>query len=376
MKIVNQAVLSTKHLYCLDIFRVAIVFLVLFFHLNIHFSFETNIKIIDRFVNQGAFTMSMFFMLSGFILYYLYHNNDFYKWDVLKNFLKKRILKIYPLYIISVVLFYFIFYYKQVPLFMWGMQIIPLQAFFPATFNEFWNGGLWFISALLFSYCIFPFASQTLKFAKINTFLLYIIVYVLCTYFTVVAAYYPETTSQLYISPLFRSLEFFAGMIVAKLSLEYQSIKIKGISAMLVFLCFLIFLLVGGMSHSNFLNHEKFCSSYLNYNLFTIPLFSIILYLCTIVESGSIYQIAKTKICQYLSKISFAFYLGQGFTLEAIKKIYILQGNGYLRLLFDDKILFLLFASVFNIILAIVMYEFVFKQIDALLRKQKILNYN
>lgn len=82
-----------KHLYMIDIYRIFAVFIVFVFHLNIHFNFQIHIKIIDRFINQGATVMTLFFMLSGFLLYYLHGETNLMIWENFKYFCKKKNFK-------------------------------------------------------------------------------------------------------------------------------------------------------------------------------------------------------------------------------------------------------------------------------------------
>lgn len=343
------------HLFVLDIYRIFAVFLVFLFHLNIHFNFQTQIKIIDRFISQGATAMTLFFMLSGFLLYYLYGEKNLFIWENFKDFCKKRILKIYPVYISFIIIFYFLYYSREIfnPIVI-GMQIIPLQAFFQSTFGISTNGGTWFISVLLFLYVCFPYLAFILKSTKINSFLLFIILYILCNYFVITDLYYTKDWLHLYISPIFRLLEFFIGMITAKIFIQTNRINLNSkFYNFILILCILGFILfVGGLSHSKYLNDLYFSSSYLNYDIAIIILFAIILYFSAILESGIFYRIAKINFTQYLSKISYSFYLTQCIVLGYFLKHKNILSNNY-------KIFFI--TIICNFILAVFMYEIIQK---------------
>ena len=47
-----------KRFPLLDIYRILIVFVVFLFHLRIHFGFGTSVKLLDRFIYNGAVTMT------------------------------------------------------------------------------------------------------------------------------------------------------------------------------------------------------------------------------------------------------------------------------------------------------------------------------
>lgn len=202
-----------KRFFLLDIYRIAIVFVVLLFHLTIHFRYTTSFKFTDQFIISGAFAMTCFFMLSGALLSSLYSKKDFFAENEPVSFYKKRFAKIYPLYIVFLLLALFI--RKPVNWWVIPMQIVPLQAFFPQTFNQFMNGGVWFISDLLFAYLLFPFLNFLLEKTGKNLRTAFLIVWGLIVYFTIVDAY---TSKALYVSPAVRTLEFMAGMICERLA--------------------------------------------------------------------------------------------------------------------------------------------------------------
>lgn len=346
--------MKNKHLYVLDIYRIFAVFLVFIFHLNCHYNFETHIKIIDRFIAQGATSMTLFFMLSGFLLYYLYGDN-FLTWDFFKNFFKKRCLKIYPLYLSFIIIALIFFHQNDLlnPIIL-IMQFIPLQSFFPNLFSVSLNGGMWFISVIFYLYLCFPFLAFILKSTKINIFLLFLIVYLLCVYFTITDLYFKNNWLHLYVSPIFRTFEFFIGMIVAKFFKYKEQINFNyNVCNFILIICFLGYiLLVGGLSHSKYIQDVYFNYSFLNFNIFIIPIFSIILYISATLKDGFIYKIAKTKICQYLANISYAFFLAQCIVFMCFTK-YKFTNNSNFK--------FFVIAFLFNLILSILMYEIIQK---------------
>lgn len=346
--------MKNKHLYVLDIYRIFAVFLVFIFHLNCHFNFETHIKIIDRFINQGATSMTLFFMLSGFILYYL-HGNNFLTWKNYIFFVKKRCFKIYPLYISFIIIAILLDNTKELlnPIVL-TMQIIPLQSFFPNLFRISPNGGMWFISVIFCLYLNFPFLAFILKHTKINSFLLFFIIYLLCNYLIITDLYFKNDWLHLYVSPIFRTFEFFIGMIVAKIFISNKQVNFNyKICNFILISCFLGYIFfVGGLSHSKYINDVYFNNSFLNFDIGIIPIFAIILYFSSIIENGLFYKLAKTKICQYLANISYSFFLAQ-----CILILYFIKHNFSI----NSNFKLFIFAFLFNLILAILMHEFIQK---------------
>ena len=56
---------KNERLYFLDLFRILIISMVLIFHLRGHFFISFGCVTVDQFFGNGAYGMTMFFMLSG-----------------------------------------------------------------------------------------------------------------------------------------------------------------------------------------------------------------------------------------------------------------------------------------------------------------------
>ena len=60
----------------LSLLKFLLALLVFLFHWNIHFSVLFPNDFVNKFVNAGASAMSGFFILSGFLLFYIYSKKD------------------------------------------------------------------------------------------------------------------------------------------------------------------------------------------------------------------------------------------------------------------------------------------------------------
>lgn len=80
-----------KQLYGITIFRFVAAFYVFIFHMNIRENISST-PFINAFISNGAIGMSIFFILSGFILTYNYSSGT------PDNYIRKRIARIYPAY--------------------------------------------------------------------------------------------------------------------------------------------------------------------------------------------------------------------------------------------------------------------------------------
>ena len=192
-----------KKIGSLNLLKFVLAFITFIFHWNIHFKVIFSNHLINIFFNAGAFAMSGFFILSGFLLYYIYSKSDFSNYEYLKNFYLKRIIKILPsCYFISIIMYLLRIFVSHEPtkFVEFIMQFIFAQAYFPHMFGSFLNGGLWFVSVLVFLYFIFPHLCFIVKSIK-HLILFAIIVYFLGIFPSVVNCYNPDWS--LYFLPYF-----------------------------------------------------------------------------------------------------------------------------------------------------------------------------
>ncbi|PAV14388.1 hypothetical protein ASJ81_14045 [Methanosarcina spelaei] len=145
-----------------DILRsIAIVFIVL---THMHLFYNTPLYNSNIFLNVGDWGLVIFFFISGFLLT---ANNNLESKEKILIFLKKRIKRIYPLYIISILLTYImfvIFDFKRASL-QYDLSIISLivhliviQAFIPQTYlpnHTFLIPALWYVSAIIWYYILY-----------------------------------------------------------------------------------------------------------------------------------------------------------------------------------------------------------------------------
>lgn len=142
---------------------------VLVFHAQFHFGELTALAILSPVIQQGVLAMSLFFILSGFILSFRY--SSFPDRESLKKFYIARISRLYPVYLITGALTIWTLFGQMgdYPLAMrgtagatlWVLIVIVLfvtatQAWFPSLFPV-WNfGGSWSLSVEAFFYALFP----------------------------------------------------------------------------------------------------------------------------------------------------------------------------------------------------------------------------
>ncbi len=94
----------------LQLIRAIAVILVVLYHASIFSSRILNYQLFDNFFRYGFLGVDIFFVLSGFIIFYI-HQKDFNKKSSLLDYLIKRLTRIYPLYWLItalLILFYFL----------------------------------------------------------------------------------------------------------------------------------------------------------------------------------------------------------------------------------------------------------------------------
>jgi len=124
----------------------------------------------------GQYGVTFFFVLSGFILTYRYHDwfargvDDTHFWW----FLRFRLARLYPVYVLGLLLdtpWHLIERAQAGQLAAvgatwwasWLLNLVGLQAWVPAVpFAMFWNTPAWSVAAELFFYIVFPFACGAL----------------------------------------------------------------------------------------------------------------------------------------------------------------------------------------------------------------------
>src|SRR6185369_13547704 len=177
-------------------------------------------------LGQGV---SFFFVLSGFILTYVYPSLG--SWQDIKLFLRARIARIWPAYV-----FGFLFAFWLVPFdWNWGAglaNVFMLQAWLPFSKYYFsYNAASWSVSTEFFFYIAFPFLIYKWRWtwtAKIGASVAILLLLISVSNGFGLPAYGDPAVGAngmsvtqhglIYISPLSRIFEFIVGMRVATLS--------------------------------------------------------------------------------------------------------------------------------------------------------------
>ncbi|MEM6812486.1 MAG: acyltransferase [Pseudomonadota bacterium] len=212
---------------------------VLLFHANIHFGQLEPLSFINPILNEGVLGMTVFFILSGFVLAMCY--SSFKEKGTAQSFYLARVIRLYPVYLVmGVVTFPTIFMTAEGYLFyeyytvIWiamiiGIFLLAIQAWAPALFSV-WNfGGSWSLSVEAFFYATFPKLRDYLtKLSKENLIIIiFACIIIMFTILSLLIAQEGENSQQVifYVLPVFRYPEFILGAVVFILCVERKSYR-------------------------------------------------------------------------------------------------------------------------------------------------------
>lgn len=258
------------------------------------------------FLPHGTFPVTLFFMLSGFMMYYT-------KYDKITMMTGVRKMgKMYPLHLITFIISIFVWHpwmnskYTMAYLIKAGVMHLTLtQAWFP-EYTYTYNGLAWYLSVTLFLYAIsFPLVFLTKKVKKpiLWMILLLFIIISLDMYSKIYGGGY------LYSNPFYRMLDYVLGMMIAKQFQQHEftdSKKADKIEMGLV----IIFIIQYIMS---FLVDDT--PGYYS------VLFSIALYIFAI-GRGRVSRILSYPVFHTLACYSFEFYMIHELVLRVFRRVF------------------------------------------------------
>ncbi len=151
--------------------RFIAAFAVLLFHYQALFLPPTALAWV---INYGLAGVSLFFILSGFILTYTYYERFISYGHSYRSFIRARIARIYPTYVFALLIATPVTLVilnsgphqshasPQFLLSSWVSNLLAVQAWLPERYQTIWNSPSWSISDELFFYALFPIAAVTI----------------------------------------------------------------------------------------------------------------------------------------------------------------------------------------------------------------------
>lgn len=287
------------------------------FHLQIRWPL-TGHDGLSAFLSQGAVGMTVFFMLSGYILAYRYSGSDL-DW---KEYTVHRVARIYPIYLLAALV---TIPWASLPppdpsahgddilqIGRWICLVLAdvtvIQSWFPALFDYWNNSASWSISNEMFFYAVFPLLMPIIaKETERNKWRWYVgaflaSVLIGCAYLL----FDPKGRfSTYYALPVFRLPEFIAGIALFHLGKAVRG-NPRGIE--FAFLALLtpwaLYLVTIGQGLHGFIPH----------NWINIPMVSLAL-LALSTPGTLVSNLMSAAPLVWLGRISYCFYSFQSFVL-------------------------------------------------------------
>lgn len=220
----------TKFIHALTGLRFFAAMIVVIFHSGASFAKAAGFPMpIWNFLLNGYVGVSVFFVLSGLILFHNY-SNDFSNFDV-KKFFISRFARIYPVYILALILA-FPFFGAELTAWEAVSVLLMVQSWVPLSSNNsfMWLMQAWTISVEMFFYISFPlimiFVTRMKFYTTLSCFLL---ISALIVYFGV-AFGVPGKIGDVSVAginvivPVFRIPEFILGVLICRL---YQTSNVE-----------------------------------------------------------------------------------------------------------------------------------------------------
>lgn len=310
------------------------------FHVNLlrHLDFLGNT--ILSVVYQGAVGVNIFFILSGFILFYNYNNRKI-------NFIEfifKRLAKIYPVYLAGFFMIFFVtkITHAEVDDFfeVMMMNLLMVQSYLPKFAQAWYGGGSWSLSTEFFFYLCFPLLLNFIsKLSKRHVLLLSACCFLLSIFPGILYNFKLINFPLSYAFPPSRIWEFIIGMLVACLVVKFKILINNFLICAVLFFSILFFNYIG-------INLR----GYVIQNVIVIPLMVIILIITTTTKTNLL-EFLGWRFFEYLGKISYSFYIFQIPLLAYVKTRSDL--NNY------DGIIILLVLFIINLAGAIFLYHLI-----------------
>ncbi|QNK77413.1 acyltransferase [Winogradskyella sp. PAMC22761] len=253
--------------------------------------FPFNLEVIKHLFSQSYLGVSYFFVLSGFVLVIAYGNKEEIQF---RNFIKRRIARIYPLYIFAIFLSVFFSLVRiDLNLIDFVLNIFMIQNWFPDKAMVINYPG-WSICAEFFFYISFPLLFNNFyNKVSLNKIIFSVVLFQLIIILVV------NIYSSLYFKylPIVHIGQFMMGNITGLIFLKKRNIDSRTWKLLLIIL-FTIIVIV-------------FPFENLKYDLGIMSIFfAVFIYLFS-ENRGPIARFFKTNFLIYLGEISYGIYILQ-----------------------------------------------------------------
>lgn len=315
-------------------------FYVFIFHIDSRIPLDFLGKPIIAVISQGAIGVNVFFILSGFILFYNYHTRKIN----FVEFILKRLAKIYPVYLAGFFLCFVLVSLSKIRVDSFFevmmMNLLMVQSYLPKFSMKWYGSGSWSISTEFFFYLCFPvllyiFSKLSKKLIVTLAILSFIVSLLPGIFYNLKLIGFTYS----YSFPPARVWEFIIGMLTGSMVLKYRltinNIAIYGI----VIFSVLYFYFIG-----------RRLEGYMIQNIIVVPLMVALLISAT-THKKQYLSFLGNKFFEYLGKVSYSFYIVQ------IPMMIYLDNNDYYAK-YNPAVLFLLLFLI-NLLVSAIFYHII-----------------
>lgn len=275
---------------------------VFLFHFELSWPFSP-VGVVGHVIAQGAVGMSVFFVLSGFLLAYQYSG----RYEDKKSYFVRRLARIYPIYILAALITLPWIFGSQAgaaKLSAWDTAVLvvtnifALQAWVPSYFKFWNNGGSWSISVEIFCYAMLPFIAPWM--ARLSNKKLAAFAAILCLCSVApgqLGRVWPDLSfAFFYALPAFRLPEFLLGVCGFLAVQRGFRLPYPNLVVVIALLSFVVLI-----------NLRRFGLPYIGYNWFVLPVV-VVLVVGLRQSDGRISRLLASEWFVWLGKISYCFY--------------------------------------------------------------------
>ncbi|HIP13074.1 MAG TPA: acyltransferase [Arcobacter sp.] len=291
----------SNRLEYLDFLRGIAILLVLLTHTHHYF----NIPTFNEWAGLGARGVQLFYIVSGFTIYYIYQ----YKiTDInsMKIYIIKRIFRILPLYFLLIPMYYYFFgVYNDYNFDILNIisHYLLLNGFFPEFINSIlrveWSIFDEFIFYFLLVYLFYKYTNFNEAYSLVITLCISLIIAIISF---LLLKENLELKSYLYLSPYFQMYNFFIGVYIVTLSSVPNILKYKKSLIILILLFLIIPFYIDSTIIQTYFSSLIFALILINLKFNEYKYNSVIKYIGTI--SFSIYLIHYFLIMMYARYIN------------------------------------------------------------------------
>lgn len=262
---------------------------------------------LNKLANIGGTGVSLFFVLSGFLITRLLLKSKINK-NYFLNFYARRALRIFPLYYLFLTIYYFVFPY------CFNEKITPLkdQIFYWTYLQNFamtfhWGGGwlgpvhFWSLAVEEHFYLIWPIVILITKINRLTK-----IIYIILGIAIILRAVFLFNNIEVFYFTFTRFDELALGGLLA--ILEYRNLlgKIQPIYFLKLFLLTMIPTVILWTLYSGL---ENKWVQLVKFNLMSLSYFFVIGFVMMLKENNKIKEILKGQFLMYSGKISYGLYV-------------------------------------------------------------------